>query len=69
MTAQDLSTLTEQSKELIEKFLQENNKSIHYLGKEAGVQSTQLWLFLSGKRGLTANSLEKIGKVIIREQK
>jgi antitoxin component HigA of HigAB toxin-antitoxin module len=69
MTAKELSNLTDESIKLIQKYMKEQNVTNHHLAKEAGVQATQLWLFLNKQRGLTNTSLEKIGKVIAQHQK
>jgi len=69
MTAKQLSNLTDESIKLIQKYMKEQNVTNHHLAKEAGVQATQLWLFLNKERGLTAHSLEKLGKVIAKHEK
>jgi hypothetical protein len=68
MTAKELSNLTDESIALIQKYMKEQNVTNHHLAKEAGVQATQLWLFLNKQRGLTNSSLEKIGKVIAQDK-
>lgn len=64
MNKRDLSELTERSIELIQSYLDKEDKTINALAVEAGVHPTQLWLFMRGERGLTTSSLEKIGKAI-----
>ena len=66
MNKRDLSELTERSQELIQSYLDKEDKTINALAVEAGVHPTQLWLFMRGERGLTTSSLEKIGKAITK---
>lgn len=63
MTEQDLSCLNSESRKLINKYLKKGN-TVNKLAKKAGIHSSQLWLYIRGKRGLTDSSLEKIGKAI-----
>ena len=67
MTNKDLSNLSQNCRDLIEKHLDKTGKTINALSVEAGVHPTQLWLFMKGERGLTDSSLEKIGKAIVKK--
>lgn len=63
MTERELSILGSEARRIIQDYLNKGN-SIHKLSKKAGVHSSQLWLFMREQRGLTTDTLEKIGKAI-----
>jgi len=63
MTERELSILGSEARRMINEYLSKGN-SMHKLAKKAGIHSSQLWLYVREKRGLTDTSLEKIGKAL-----
>jgi hypothetical protein len=69
MKIKDLANLSNEARDLISRYLKDNDISVNALAIDAGVHPTQLWLFLRGDRGLTDSSLQKIGQAIERNKK
>lgn len=64
MTKKDLMNLGDESRRLINAYLEKKEISINALAIKAEVHPTQLYLYLNSQRGLTDSSLMKIGKVL-----
>ena len=63
MRAIELSNINESTRKMIKKFMKVNKMTLNAFAKNAGVHQTQLWVYLNDKeRGLTSNTLQKIGK-------
>jgi hypothetical protein len=67
MTIKDLANLQENVRGMISNHLDKTGKTINALSVEAGIHPTQLWLFIKGERGLTAGSLEKLGRAMSKK--
>jgi|31_taG_2_1085359.scaffolds.fasta_scaffold11639_3 transposase-like protein len=63
MKAKDLENITEETKRIIQEYLNAGN-TVNSLAVEADLHPSQIWLFMRNERGLTDKSLQKIGKAI-----
>jgi predicted transcriptional regulator len=59
-----LLNLSNDLREMINNYMVEKNMSIHAFAVETGVHPNQMYLFLSGQRGLNLTTVEKIAEII-----
>jgi hypothetical protein len=64
ITADQLKYLTQDCRELIAEYIQENNYSNNRASIELGVHPNQLLLFMKKDQGFNIKTIQKIGSVI-----
>ena len=69
MKAIYLRDLKKESKKIINAHIEKYNKTESGFAKECGIHPAQMILYMRGERGLTVDSLEKIGRVICSYKK
>lgn len=69
MNAKDLKNLRGRSQKIIKDHIKKYDKTESGFAKECGIHPAQLLLYMRSERGLTVDSLMKVGDVICDYEK
>ena len=67
ITANQLTNLVRDTRQIINDHIKENNMSVHRFSKLTGVHPNQMYLFLNADRGLNLTTVQKIGEILSKK--
>ena len=66
ITVDQLKNIDEDLRDIINKYIDEKQMSIHGFAKMCGVHPNQMYMFLKADRGLNITTVQRIGEIMTK---
>ena len=66
ITVDQLKNIDEDLRDIINKYIDENQMSVHGFAKLCGIHPNQMYMFLKMDRGLNITTVQRIGEILTK---